>query len=59
MRSELTDYEWVSIKAFLPIKPRGVTHVNDRRASLTAFFRSCGQVVSQHGAWRISAPDQL
>ena len=31
MRHELTDYEWASIKPFLPNKPRGVPRVNDRR----------------------------
>ena len=31
MRYELTDYEWVAIKPFLPNKPRGVPRVNDRR----------------------------
>ena len=31
MRYELTDYEWTSIKPFLPNKPRGVPRVNDRR----------------------------
>ena len=31
MRYELTDYEWATIKPFLPNKPRGVPRVNDRR----------------------------
>ena len=31
MRNELTDYEWHTIKPFLPNKPRGVRRVNDRR----------------------------
>lgn len=31
MRYELTDYEWVATKPFLPDKPRGVPPVNDRR----------------------------
>jgi len=31
MRHELTDYEWHTIKPFLPNKPRGVPRVNDRR----------------------------
>jgi transposase len=31
MRYELTDYEWVAIKPFLPNKPRGVPRVDDRR----------------------------
>ena len=31
MRYELTDYEWVAIKPFLPNKPRGVPRLNDRR----------------------------
>ena len=29
MRYELTDYEWATIKPFLPNKPRGVPRVND------------------------------
>jgi len=29
MRYELTDYEWVAIKPFLPNKARGVPRVND------------------------------
>jgi transposase len=31
MRYELTDYEWSTIKPFLPNKPRGVPRVNNRR----------------------------
>ena len=31
MRYELTDYEWHTIKPFLPNKPRGVPRVHDRR----------------------------
>ena len=31
MRYELTDYEWHTIKPFLPNKPRGVPRVNDWR----------------------------
>jgi hypothetical protein len=31
MRYELTDYEWTTIKPFLPNKPRGVPRLNDRR----------------------------
>ena len=31
MRYELTDYEWVAIKPFLPNKPRGVPRVDHRR----------------------------
>jgi hypothetical protein len=31
MRYELSDFEWATIKPFLPNKPRGVRRVNDRR----------------------------
>ena len=31
MRYELTDFEWHTIKPFLPNKPRGVPRVHDRR----------------------------
>jgi hypothetical protein len=31
MRYELTDFEWIVIRPFLPNKPRGVPRVNDRR----------------------------
>jgi transposase len=31
MRYELTDHEWVAIKAMLPNKPRGIAWVNDRQ----------------------------
>lgn len=31
MRYELTDFEWVAIRPFLPNKQRGVARVNDRR----------------------------
>jgi transposase len=30
MRYELTEYEWVAIRPFLPNKPRGVPRVDDR-----------------------------
>jgi hypothetical protein len=40
----------VSIKPFLPIKPRCAPHERPARAFLTASFGFCGQVVSQHGA---------
>ena len=30
MRYEVTEYEWASIKPFLPNKPPGVPRVNDR-----------------------------
>jgi transposase len=30
MRYELTDYEWVAIRPFLPNKPLGVPRVNGR-----------------------------
>jgi transposase len=47
MRYELTDYEWVAIKPFLPNKPRGVPRVNDRRV-LNGIFGSC--VLVRRGA---------
>jgi transposase len=31
MRYELSDFEWTTIRPFLPNKPRGVPRVNDRR----------------------------
>jgi len=39
MRYGLTDYEWVSIKPFLPNKPRGVARVDDRRVLNGIFWR--------------------
>ena len=44
MRYELTDFEWVAIRSFLPNKPRGVPRVDDRRV-LTASFGSCAQAL--------------
>jgi transposase len=41
MRYELTDYEWVAIKPFLPNKPRGVPRVNDRRVLNGIFWVLC------------------
>jgi transposase len=38
MRYELTDYERVAIKPFLPNKPRGVPRVNDRRVHNGIFW---------------------
>ncbi len=37
MRYELTDFEWVATRSFLPNKPRGVPRVDDRRV-LNAIF---------------------
>ena len=65
MRYELTDYEWVAIKPFLPNKPRGVPLVNDRRVLNAALFfllrfqrlrAQCAQHIAprrldQGGAW--------
>ncbi len=31
MRYELTDFEWIAIKPFLPNKPRGIPRVADQR----------------------------
>ena len=38
MRYELTDYEWATIKPFLPNKVRGVPRVNDRRVRRLAIM---------------------
>ena len=43
MRYELTDYEWVAIKPFLPNKPRGVPRADDRRV-LNGILGSCVRV---------------
>lgn len=41
MRYELTDFEWVAIRPFLPNKPRGIPHVDDRRlASIRIWLRA-------------------
>ncbi len=47
MRYELTDYEWVAIKPFLPNKPRGVPRVNDRRVLNGIFW-----VLRSGAPWR-------
>jgi len=31
MRYELTDFEWATIRSFLPNEPRGIPRVDDRR----------------------------
>jgi transposase len=47
MRYELTDFEWVAIRSFLPNKPRGIPRVDDRRVLNGIFW------VSRSGApWR-------
>ena len=51
MRYELTDYEWVAIKPFLPNKPRGVQRVNDRRVLNGIFW------VLRSGASRRDLPE--
>jgi transposase len=38
MRYELTDHEWTAIKPFLPNKPLGMPHVNDRRVLSGIFW---------------------
>ena len=47
MRYELTDYEWTTIKSFLPNKPRGVPRVNDRRVLNGIFW-----VLRSGAPWR-------
>ena len=47
MRHELTDYEWVSIKPFLPNKPRCVPRVKDRRVLNGIFW-----VLRSGAPWR-------
>jgi transposase len=47
MRYELTNYEWAAIKPFLPNKPRGVPHVNDRRVLNGIFW-----VLRSGAPWR-------
>jgi transposase len=47
MRYELTDYEWATIKPFLPNKPRGVPRVNDRRVLNGIFW-----VLRSGAPWR-------
>ena len=53
MRYELTDYEWRTIKPFLPNKPRGVPRVNDRRVLNGIFW-----VLRSGAPWR-ALPGQL
>src|SRR5947199_757133 len=53
MRYELTDYEWVAIKPFLPNKPRGVPRVNDRRVLNGIFW-----VLRSGAPWR-DLPDNF
>jgi transposase len=47
MRYELTDYEWATIKPFLPNKPRGVPRVNARRVLNGIFW-----VLRSGAPWR-------
>jgi hypothetical protein len=37
MRYELTDFEWVATKPFLPNKPRGVPRVKTGACSMASF----------------------
>ena len=53
MRYELTDYEWVAIKPFLPNKPRGVPRVNDRRVLNGIFW-----ILRSGAPWR-DLPDNF
>jgi hypothetical protein len=58
IRSEPIDYEWVSIKPFLPIKPRPAACERPARVLNGIFWglRSGGEPARR---MRISAPDQL
>ena len=47
MRYELSDFEWVAIKPFLPNKSRGVRRVNDRRVLNGIFW-----VLRSGAPWR-------
>jgi transposase len=47
MRYELTDFEWATIKPYLPSKPRGVPRVNDRRVLNGIFW-----VMRSGAPWR-------
>jgi transposase len=47
MRYEFTDYEWTTIKPFLPNKPRGVPRVNGRRVLNGIFW-----VLRSGGPWQ-------
>jgi transposase len=53
MHYELTDHEWVAIKAMLPNKPRGVARVNDRRVLNGIFW-----VLRSGAPWR-DLPDSF
>jgi transposase len=53
MRYELTDYEWATIKPFLPNKPRGFPRVNDRRVLNGIFW-----VLRSGAPWR-DLPDNF
>jgi transposase len=53
MRYELTDYEWATIKSFLPNKPRCVPRVNDRRVLNGIFW-----VLRSGAPWR-DLPDNF
>ena len=47
MRYELSDFEWATIRPFLPNKPRGVRRVNDRRVLNGIFW-----VLRSGAPWR-------
>jgi transposase len=47
MRYELTDFEWATIRLFLPNKPRGVPRVDDRRVLNGIFW-----VLRSGAPWR-------
>ena len=47
MRYELTDFEWSAIRSLLPNKPRGIPHVDDRRALNGIFW-----VLRSGAPWR-------
>jgi transposase len=50
MRYELTDYEWTSIKPFLPKKPRGAVLQQDQAMSAcrNALRQARGELPSLH-----------
>jgi transposase len=47
MRYELTDFEWATIRSFLPNKPRGIPRVDDRRVLNGIFW-----VLRSGAPWR-------
>jgi transposase len=58
MRYELTDFEWVAIRSFLPNKPRGIPRVDDRRV-LAVSFGACAQALPGATCRRPMVPARL